>query len=357
MATVPPGKPAKKDPARRPLARSQPTMADVAERAGVSTMTVSRALKKGSPISEKTRSRIMRAVDELGYVLDQSAGTLSSKRSGFVATLIPSVNNSNFSDTIRGITEALSDSGLQLLLGHTDYLVQKEETLLESMLTRRPEGIIVTGGSHSPRARRLLQSVGIPVVETWDLPDDPIEHVVGFSNAGAIRALVYDLHARGYRHIGFIGGTSDRDTRGADRKLGYTQAIAELGLQQPRVISFGSPPISMSQGAEAIVQLVTQWPEVDAVICVSDLSAFGALMECHRRGWAVPGRIAIAGFGDFEVSRCAHPRLTTVGVDAGEIGRAAGTLLLRAIAARRDGRTIPQETMIVPFRVIPREST
>jgi LacI family gluconate utilization system Gnt-I transcriptional repressor len=332
-------------------------MADVAARAGVSTMTVSRALKKGSPISEETRHRIMQAVEELGYVLDQSAGTLSSNRSGFVATLIPSVNNSNFSDTVRGITEALADSDLQLLLGHTDYLIEKEETLLESMLTRRPEGIIVTGGSHSPRARRLLETVGIPVVETWDLPTEPIEHVVGFSNAAAIRALVHDLHARGYRHIGFIGGTSNRDTRGADRKLGYIQAIAELGLQQPRIISFGSPPISMSQGAEAIVQLVTQWPEVDAAICVSDLSAFGALMECHRRGWAVPGRIAIAGFGDFEVARCAYPRLTTVAVDALQIGRMAGDVLLRAIAARRHDRTIPRETMMMPFRVIPREST
>ncbi|MCX5577939.1 LacI family DNA-binding transcriptional regulator [Kaistia terrae] len=332
-------------------------MADVAERAGVSTMTVSRALKKGSPISDETRRRIMAAVDELGYVLDQTAGTLSSKRSGFVATLIPSINNSNFSDTVRGISEAIEGSGLQLLLGRTDYLVEKEETLLESMLTRRPEGILLTGGSHTPRSRRLLESAGIPIIETWDLPEKPIEHVVGFSNAAATRALVHDLFARGYRNIGFIGGTSNRDTRGADRRVGYSQAIAELGLGQSRIISFGSPPISMEQGGEAIVQLVTQWPEVDAAICVSDLSAFGALMECHRRGWAVPDRIAIAGFGDFEVSRCSHPRLTTVSVDAVEIGRTAGHLLLRAIEARREGRLAPPETSMMPFRVIQREST
>ena len=332
-------------------------MADVAERAGVSTMTVSRALRKGGPISDETRRRIMAAIDELGYVLDQTAGTLSSKRSGFVATLIPSINNSNFSDTVRGIGEAIEGSGLQLLLGRTDYLVENEETLLESMLTRRPEGIILTGGSHTPRSRRLLETVGIPVVETWDLPLEPIEHVIGFSNAAAIRALTHDLHARGYRNIGFIGGTADRDTRGADRRLGYSQAIAELGLGQARIISFGSPPISMEQGGEAIAQLLDQWPEVDAAICVSDLSAFGALMECHRRGISVPGRIAIAGFGDFEVSRCSHPRLTTVSVDAVEIGRAAGSLLLRAIEARRVGQILPPERHEMPFRVVQREST
>ena len=112
----------------RPL-KSQPTMADVAERAGVSTMTVSRALKKGGSISQKTRRKIMDAVDELGYVLDQTAGTLSSKRSNFIAALIPSVNNSNFSDTVHGITSALKDGGLQLLLGYTDYQARAEEEM------------------------------------------------------------------------------------------------------------------------------------------------------------------------------------------------------------------------------------
>jgi LacI family gluconate utilization system Gnt-I transcriptional repressor len=340
----------------RPL-KSQPTMADVAERAGVSTMTVSRALKKGGSISEKTRRKIMDAVDELGYVLDQMAGTLSSKRSGFIAAMVPSINSSNFADTARGITEAVENTGLQLLLGYTDYLLEKEEQLVESMLTRRPEGIIVTGGRHADRTRRLLAAAGIPVIETWDVPERPIEHVVGFSNAAATNALVHHLHARGYRNIGFVGGTSNRDTRGADRRFGYTQAIEQLGLPRGRVISFGKPPISMEQGAEAIVHLMSQWPDVDAAVCVSDLSAFGALMECHRRGWSVPGRVAIAGFGDFEVARCSFPRITTISVDAFEIGRAAGDLMLRAIEASRGGRRIPPELMLMPFKVIQREST
>jgi LacI family transcriptional regulator, gluconate utilization system Gnt-I transcriptional repressor len=337
--------------------RSRPTMADVAERAGVSAMTVSRALRKGGSISGETRRRIIAAVDELGYVLDQTAGTLSSSRSGFIAALIPSINNSNFSDTARGITEAVEASELQLLLGYTDYMVQKEERLVEAMLRRRPEGIIVTGGRHTERTRRLLLGSGIPVVETWDIPPDPVEHVVGFSNAEATRVLVHDLYGRGYRNIGFIGGSSNRDTRGADRRLGFTRAISELGLPRSRVISFGKPPISMEQGGQAIVQLVSHWPDIDAAVCVSDLSAFGAAMECHRRGWSIPGRIGIAGFGDFEVSRCAHPRITTVSIDGYGIGHAAGELLLRAIQGRRSQAPIPPEIMLVPFHVVHREST
>ena len=335
---------------------SPPTMTDVARRAGVSAMTVSRALKDGASIALETRKRIMKAVEELGYVLDQSAGSLSSKRTGFVAALIPSINNSNFADTARGLTDALGGSGLQLLLGYPDYSVDTEEELIESMLRRRPEGIVVTGGRRTLRGRKLLEQSGIPVVETWDLPKSPVRHVVGFSNAEASAALVKYLHAKGYRRIAFIGGTTNRDTRGADRRAGYENAMAELGLTGSRVISFGTPPISMKQGGEAIVRLIEQWPQVEAALCVSDLSAFGAVMECHRRKWQVPKRIAIAGFGDFEIASCCYPAITTVGVHCYDIGNRAGDLLLRAIEGERDGRPVAAETIITEYGVIPRES-
>ncbi len=331
-------------------------MADVAAKAGVSTMTVSRALKDGASIAADTRNRIIRAVEELGYVLDQSAGSLSSKRTGFVAALIPSINNSNFADTARGITDAFAETGLQLLLGYTGYSVEKEEQLIETMLRRRPEGIIVTGGRHTPRGRKLLEQAAIPIVETWDLPKSPVQHVVGFSNADATRKLVKYLYGKGYRRIAFIGGSTSRDTRGADRRAGYEAAVAELGIGPGRVISFGTPPISMQQGGEAVVRLIEQWPEVEAAICVSDLSAFGAVMECQRRKWPVPKRIAIAGFGDFEVASCCVPSITTVGVHCYDIGHRAGNLLIRAIEGARAETELATETIITEYQVIARES-
>ncbi len=335
---------------------SAPTMSDVARKAGVSAMTVSRALRDGASIAQETRDKIKKAVDELGYVLDQSAGGLSSKRTGFVAALIPSINNSNFADTARGITDALNGSGLQLLLGYTDYSIEKEEELIEAMLRRRPEAIVVTGGKHTARGRKFLEKAGIPVIETWDLPPKPVRHVVGFSNAEAAQSLVKYLYQKGYRKIGFIGGTSNRDTRGADRRLGYERAMSALGLKDTRIISFGTPPISMKQGGEALARLVEQWPDVEAAICVSDLSAFGALTECQRRKWPVPKRIAVAGFGDFEISSCSHPSITTVGVNCYDIGKRTGELLLRAIEGERADRPIAAETIITDYAVISRDS-
>ncbi len=337
------------------------TMADVAARVGVSKMTVSRALNRRESRnrqgSEALRQRILQACHEMGYVVDQTARTFSSKRSGFVAALIPALNNSNFSDTAHGLTAAVESSGLQLLLGYTDYNVPTEERLLRAMLARRPEGVVVTGGNHTAAARALLQTAGVPVVETWDLLADPIEHVVGFSNAEDNTELVRHLHGKGYRRIAFMGGVPARDARGADRRRGYQQAVRALGLPAGRTLSIGPAPVSMLQGAQGVVQLLQRWPDTDAMVCVSDHAAFGALAECQRRGWAVPQRLAIAGFGGFEVAATCHPRLTTVVVDCVGIGRAAAELLLRAIEARHQGTPLAAQTLLMPFQVELRATT
>lgn len=330
-------------------------MADVARLAGVSKMTVSRALKNGGAVSEETRARILAASEELGYVLDQSAGSLSSKRTGFVAAIVPSINNSNFSDTARGITDELEATGLQLLLGYTDYSAEREERLIVSMLRRRPEGIILTGGSHTTRARKLLKAAGIPVIETWDLPADPIDQVVGFSNSDAMAMLVRALAEKGYSRFGYIGGTTERDTRGNQRRAGFQQALRERGLPADRIISFGVPPISMEQGAQAVVGLLDRWPDTQIVVCVSDLSAFGALMECQRRGLRVPEQIAVAGFGNYEVAACCHPRMTTVDVDCYGIGRLAARRLRGILQGQAGGAG--SDLILTGCRVVLREST
>jgi LacI family gluconate utilization system Gnt-I transcriptional repressor len=337
----------------RPADARKLTMTEVAQYVGVSAMTVSRAFRQDASVSEETRKRIMDAVDALGYVLDQSAGSLSSRRTGFIAALVPSINNSNFSDTARGITDALENTGLQLLLGYTDYSAEKEEHLIESMLRRRPEGIILTGGSHTARARRMLENAGIPVVETWEIPEKPINHVVGFSNSEAMSLLVRELAAKGYRKFGYIGGTTARDTRGSQRRSGFLKTVEELGLGPGRVMSFGVPPITMQQGAQAIVSMLERWPDTDVALCVSDLSAFGALMECKRRGMRVPQDIAIAGFGDYEISSICHPRITTINVDCYGIGKQAAARLLDAL---QNGNEAGDEITLTSYKVVLRES-
>lgn len=328
-------------------------MADVARRAGVSPMTVSRAFKADGSVTETTRHAILQAADALGYVLDGTASSLRSQRTGFVAVTIPSINNANFAETLRGLSDGLNPRGLQILLGYTGYDTAEEERLIEQLLRRRPEAIVVTGGTHTPRARRLLATAGIPVIETWDLPQDPIGHVVGFSNARAVRLVVDHLVARGATRIAFIGGDADRDTRGSDRRAGFIAAMRAQGLDATRLIDAGAPPISMREGATAMARLLDTLPDTQAVIAVSDLSAFGALTECQRRGLPVPERIWIAGFGDYEISGISVPALTTINPFPREIGTRTAALILDLL----DGRTLGPETIAIAPRLMIRQST
>jgi LacI family gluconate utilization system Gnt-I transcriptional repressor len=328
-------------------------MADVARVAAVSPMTVSRAFKSDSSVSDATRENILQAAETLGYVFDSTASNLRSQKSDFVAVTIPSINNANFADTLRGLSDGLQARGLQILLGSTNYDIHEEERLIEQLLRRRPGAVVVTGGKHTPRARRLLENAGVPVIEIWDLPEAPIGHVVGFSNAAAVRLLVDHLVAKGCTKIAFIGGDADRDTRGADRRAGFIAAMQAHGLDAMRLIAVGAPPISMREGAEAMARLIETLPDTEAVICVSDPSAFGALTECQRRGIAVPDRISIAGFGDYDIAAVAFPSLTTVNPFPREIGLQTAALLLEVL----DAPDSPARVIAITPDLITRESS
>ncbi|MCM2452449.1 LacI family DNA-binding transcriptional regulator [Agrobacterium vitis] len=328
--------------------RKPPTMADIARVTGVSPMTVSRAFKTDSLISKETRDAILLAAEDLGYVFDSTASNLRSQRSDFVAVTIPSINNANFADTVGGLSETLGAYKMQILLGYTKYDMQEEESLIEQLLRRKPQAIVVTGGKQTPRARKLLANAHIPVIETWDVPSEPIGHYVGFSNAGAVCAMVDHFVAVGYRRLAFIGGDVGRDTRGSDRRNGFIAAMNRHGLDASRLIAAGPPPISMREGANAMTRLLETLPDTEAVICVSDLSAFGALTECQRRGIAVPEGIAIAGFGNYEIGAISVPTITTINAFSRDIGEKAARLILDLL----DGRPLAGNITITPELIL-----
>ncbi|MEO0383169.1 MAG: LacI family DNA-binding transcriptional regulator [Pseudomonadota bacterium] len=323
------------------------TMKDVAKAAGVSVMTVSRAFKADTSVRHETRQEIRKVAEDLGYVFDSTAANLRSQKTGFVAITIPLINNANFADTVGGLSDRLGENGLQVILGYTNYNIKEEERLVEQLLRRRPEAMVLTGGRHTERTRRLLNSSGIPIIETWDLPSEPIGHVVGFSNAATMQAMVEHLITTGRRRIAFIGGDTDGDTRGADRRRGFIAAMSSQGIEPTRLIGAGTPPISMREGADAMGRLLTEMPDTEAVICVSDLSAFGAMSECQRRGVRVPEDIAIAGFGAYEIADICVPTITTIDPHSRRIGEQAAELILSALKSDRGPVCIEIETNLV----------
>ncbi|MEP0962445.1 MAG: LacI family DNA-binding transcriptional regulator [Roseobacter sp.] len=308
------------------------TMRDVARVAGVSRMTVSRALKKDSPVSKATRERILQVVRDMNYVPDQMAGSLTTKRSGFVAVLVPSLNNLHFAETVQALTRALEQIGQQILLGYTDYSAEREEQLVEAMLRRRPEAIVLSYDGHTDRTVQLLAEAHVPVIELWERPEDPIAHTVGFSNLAAAAEMTRALIARGYRNIGFLGEAEDDWTRGAARRKGFIQAMEAAGLSAHRLLRIGKPPLSIEDGSAAVPKMLVQYPDVDCIFCVSDVAAFGVLSALKEAGRSVPNDIGVVGFGNFEVSRFATPTITTVTVDPTAIGTETGRMIAQLLA-------------------------
>jgi len=307
------------------------TMEDVAQAAGVSRMTVSRALKDDGLVSDKTRKRILALVKKMNYVPDQMAGSLATKRSGFVATLVPSINNVHYGKMVQSLTESLERSGLQILLGHTDYSAKREESLVESLLKRRPEAIALPYDGHTRRTVALLKNAQIPVVQLWEKPPKPIDYTVGFSNKDVAYNMTEQLINIGYQRIAFLCETNDEWTRGAARRSGFKEAMISAGLSPHRMIRFGTPPMSIKDGFFVGQNLKQYYDDIDCVFCVSDAPAFGVLSALQGQGVKVPDDMGIAGFGDFEVSRYSNPTISTVRFDPTEVGRIAADLITELI--------------------------
>jgi LacI family transcriptional regulator, gluconate utilization system Gnt-I transcriptional repressor len=327
-------------PARQPrntqgrrshLGQGKATIRDVSRLARVSRMTVSRFFSNPELLLPATRDQVAQAVKTLSYVPNRAAGSLSSRRSGFIALILPTLTNSNFAAVAHGLTDAVRPANYQLLIGYTEYEVGEEERQIELMLARRPEAIVITGEHHSRHCTGLLTNCGVPVVELADLPQRPIDMAVGFSNREVGRIAAAHLLSQGYRTIGAIGpGRSDDsiDFRGEDRLDGFEESLRSAGVRTDLVLRHGNPPFSYERGAEGLAMLLDREPAIDAIFAVSDLAAVGAMMECRRRGIDIPGRLAIIGFGDFDIAAQMVPPLTTIAVDFDNLGRQTGSLLL-----------------------------
>ena len=337
-----PVKPAMKSHARPPRAA---TLHDVAREAGLSLITATRALSNPGVVSDATIERVRGAVARTGYIPNLLAGGLKSKRSMTVAGLVPVISVPQFLPTVRALTETLDAAGYQLILGQTGYANSREEKLINTMIGRRPDGMVVTGLVNSPTAREQLKRLGIPIVEMWDLSDRPLDMVVGFSHVKVGSTIAGFFLAKGWRRFGVATGD---DHRAMARCEGFR---AVVGRDIPTACV--PAPSNLERGRKAMAELLRKDPEIEAVYCSSDEFALGAMIEAQVRGRRVPGDIAICGFGDADFAAHLVPSLTTVQVDGAAIGRRAAQLIIDRCA----GKTVAQPIIDVGFRIVEREST
>jgi LacI family transcriptional regulator, gluconate utilization system Gnt-I transcriptional repressor len=313
------------DDSPQPETDGTPTLAQVAAHAGVSPITVSRVVRLPDMVARPTRERVEAAMRALGYVPNLVAGSLASARTRAVGVLVPTVANAIFADTIQGISDSLEPLGYAVFLAQSRYDDMREDKMLAALLARRPEALIMVGSPATAAGAQMLRRARIPVVETWDLPDDPIDAVAGFDNTATGAAVANHFAAAHRRKLAFVGGDDPRATR---RWTGFYQAALAAGLDPPR-------RLILARNAGSGVAAAAELTDRDAVFAANDALALGVLAGLRQSKRRVPEDVGVIGLGDLEIGRLVHPSLSTVRIDGEAIGRTAGTLTVSRQGPRR----------------------
>jgi DNA-binding LacI/PurR family transcriptional regulator len=305
------------------------TLADVAQLAGVGTMTVSRALRTPEQVSDKLREKIEAAVQELGYMPNLAASALASASSWTIAMVVPNLSEAGCSEMFAGLQQVLQPAGYQIMLAESQHRLEQEEKLLETLLASNIAAAILLSVEHTDTLRHWLKNASIPVMEMGAMRADPIDMNIGIDNVAAMYELTEMVIKRGYQNIGLLCANQEQWIF-QQHLQGWYKAMLRHHMSPNRVINAAMSP-SFSTGAAQLPEFLLAWPELDALVCVSDELACGALYECQRRRIKVPDDLAIVGFGDSDVSRVCQPPLTTMAVPHRKIGIEAGKALLERL--------------------------
>ncbi|OOY29679.1 MULTISPECIES: LacI family DNA-binding transcriptional regulator [Thioclava] len=332
---------------RRPL-----TLRDVSEASGVSEMTVSRVLRNRGDVSDATREKVLHAAKTLGYVPNKIAGALASQRVNLVAVIIPSLSNLVFPKVLSAISDELEDTGLQPVVGVTNYSPEKEEQVLYEMLSWRPSGVIIAGLEHTPAARAMLENAGIPVVEIMDVDGEGVDSVVGISHRRAGLHMAEAIIAAGYRRIGFLGTKMPEDHRARKRLEGFKEGLAKAGIELADT-EFYAGGSALAKGREMTEAMLKRTPDLDFLYYSNDMIGAGGLLWCRDNGIDVPGKVGLAGFNGLELLEGLSVQLATMDACRGEIGRKAAQIIAgRSQSGMIGGEVIELEPVLEPGETI-----
>jgi DNA-binding LacI/PurR family transcriptional regulator len=320
---------------------------DVARRAGVGRRTVSNVVTGFPYVSKDVRERVLRAIDELGYVPNRAAQQLRTGRSGVIALTVPELGVGYFGELSNLVVEEAASRGLGTVVAQTRGSRRRELTEIERILALQPDGVIMSPlglTAHDIAGFAARTNIALIGEHFVGGPGDPI----AIDNTAAAHDIVTHLIDTGRERIAFLGMADDSPRFNALRREGYRNALESRGLAPiPRV---DAQDFTSSEGYDAgalLVERIRAGARVDAVFCVTDEVAIGAVRALHDAGLKVPDDIAVAGFDDIVEGRFATPRLTTVSPDKREIARQAVSMVLGETPAH--GR--------IPYRLELREST
>lgn len=311
-------------------------------------MTASRVLREEGGYSEKTRVKVMAEVERLGYLPNRIATVFSGdRRTTFVGVSIPDLGNEVFTRVLEGIDRKLASFNHQTVLGMTQHAQTEEESWIETVLSWKPAGLILTGRAHTPRSVQLLQSSGVPLVEIWDLNSSPIDMCVGLNHFDSGYDMGRFLLSKGYQRFGYVGTSHDTANAATARLNGFAKAIKDGGAKLSKQLCLNDIP-GFYPGFYGTEQLLSSDPKVEVIFFQNDNMAVGAIQFCETQNISVPGDIGIAGWGELPIASVLPYRLTTVRVNHLQIGQLAAEKLLLKITG--DGTRAIRD---VGFNLVP----
>jgi LacI family gluconate utilization system Gnt-I transcriptional repressor len=322
---------------------------DVARVAGVSPITVSRALSYPEKVKEETRKKVADAVAQTGYVVNSFASSLRSGRSSIITVFVSSLLNPHFANSMQGLVDAFEGSRYHLMFAQTGYSEMLDTDVVGSVLPFRPAGVVFTNVVRSETTRQSLRRLGIPVMEMWGMQPDPIDMLIAFSNHLSGVMMGDHLGSKGYRRIGYSGHTTER---GAERMAGFEEGLALHGAKLVKVVPMEGTR-HIPDGVAAFDTFRAEAPEVDAIFFGTDILASGAVLRALELGLNIPRDIAIAGNGDLDFAEHMRPSLTTIHIPSYQMGVEAGRMLLRKLS----GQAVAEPVMMVPLALRARQST
>jgi LacI family transcriptional regulator len=328
------------------------TIRDVAKRAGVATMTVSRVINNSGYVSEATRAKVEAAIAELGYVPNMLGPSLRFNQTNTLALVLTDITNPFWTTVARGVEDAAQEKGYSVILCNTDESIQKQDQYLTMLLKRRIDGILFVPADNKGEPVRLIQKQKVDVVVLdRDIPDVTVDIVRGDSFDGAYQ-LAQHLVGLGHKHIAVLSGPKNIFTS-IERVAGFRQAMEEANLTHNlENIYWGS--FSQSLGCEIAEQALKANPRPTAFLAVNNFIANGALQTFAQAGLRVPEDISLVSFDDIPAIINPVPFLTVAIQPAYEMGYQATQLLLARLL--KEGPKDHQK-IILPTKIFIRQSS
>lgn len=331
-----------------PLRHERPAvrLSEVAKLAQCSTATVSRVLNAPHLVKTEVRERVHGVVRQLGYTRNAAASALRSRRSHTVGAVIPTLNHAIYARLVGALQDALAAEGYSLLVTTSEFSRERELKQIRILAARGVDGLVLVGHSHSPEVYPLLASAAIPYVNTYTYSPDTEHPSIGFDNSAATAQITTLLLDLGHRDFALMTGFRADNDRVSDRIKGVAQTLARAGLSLPenRIVE---RPYAIDGGRDGLRYVLGLDPRPTALICGSDVLAFGAVIECNSRKVAIPRELSIVGFDNLEYAAHLSPPLTTLEVPAAEMGRRAGEYLIGRLRGRVDVKHIPLDTSLI----------